>query len=135
MKLITENYLNNLSNKVGNLSTNQKMGLGAGVAGGLTAAGLGLGLGAEHLRLEDIKDDMSGQHTIKFDGNNPLDSKITYTPKEGISNEYSLDELQNVTQDNMRQQAMVKAAPGIIGAAAGVGAIGARIGAHNPQKR
>jgi len=129
------NYANDLSNKVGNLSTNQKMGAGALAAGGLTAAGLGIGLGAEHLRLEDLKDNMDGQHTIEFNGNNPLDTKIVYTPKEGVTNEYSIEELKNHTQDNVNHQAMVKASPGIIAGAGAVGAIGARIGSHKPQQR
>lgn len=147
MILLTENYLNSLSNKIGNLNTNQKMGVGALTAGGLTAAGLGY-MGHELSSEMDDFDDKLGyiqkSPTLEIqagaleglhDGSTKL--KDVLTNKTNIfrgDQSISLADVKDQFVTSGKLNSLKTAAPGIIAGAGAIGAIGARIGAQQPKR-
>lgn len=147
MKLITENFLNNLSNKMGNLSDNQKIGLGAASAGGLAAGALGVmghDLSQEQAELAEKFGPYSGTPTVEIqagalnslkDGTTTI--KDVLTDKTRIlqgDHSISLDDAKNQVVNEEKLKALGNYAPGVIGGAAAVGAIGAKIGSHKPAQ-
>lgn len=148
MKLITENYLNTLSNKVGNMSDNQKMGLGAGAAAGITATGLGyLGhdLSQEHDTFTEkfgqiqehptLEIQAGGIESLKKGDTNITDVLLNKTRIMNGDQSISLADAKNQFINDEKLQALKQASPGVIAGAGAIGAIGARIGSQKPTER
>ena len=145
LTLNTKNYLVLLQE---NLGTGSKIGLGAGVAGGLAAGTLGImghDLSQAHDDFAEKFGEISKSPTLEIQAggidslqNGSTSIKDILLDKTNVNNgtsSISLRDAQEQYINDEKLKAIKNMSPGIIGGSAALGAIGAGIGASNSNKR